>query len=294
MKQLGFFIALSLLFHFLVTTSTLYVVEKLDLNKDHTKPIQLEVIDSNDKKDTLQDKLEQTRQLVKQLKTSVAKIQEQKLRARFESEQTQRVEKETRASKLGLSQNAGAATQPKQLLPPNKITPAPQNEQTPPKKTTPDGELPEFARFKSSPMQISASQQSAISSDLPSDISQSNATNLNTDANTYYSFYNRIEELFYVRWVERNTYYWNRISLDYKKTVLAGKTWTTEVEIWLTSTGEFHSAYIKKASGYQPFDEATVFAFKDTKLFPNPPRAKVEADGFVRLKYRFNVNVGTY
>ncbi|MGZ3690307.1 MAG: energy transducer TonB family protein, partial [Pseudobdellovibrio sp.] len=268
MKQLGFFIALSLLFHFLVTTSTLYVVEKLNLDEQKAKPIQIDVI-TPDKKDDLHEKLEQTRQLVKQLKTTVAKIQNDKIKARFESEQTQRVEKETRATKLGLTQNAGAASQPKQLLPPTKITPQPEDQKVPPKNQPKDGDLPEFARFKSSPMQVQASQQSAISNDLPSEIQQSNATNLNTDANTYYSFYSRIEELFYVRWVERNNYYWNRISMDFKRNTLAGKTWSTDVEIWLTSTGEFHSAYIKKPSGYQPFDEAAVFAFKDTKLFPN-------------------------
>jgi TonB family protein len=75
---------------------------------------------------------------------------------------------------------------------------------------------------------------------------------------------------------------------------LSGKTWSTELEVWLTAKGEFHSAYIKKSSGYQPFDEAAVYAFKNARLFPNPPKAKVEPDGFVRLRYRFNINVAAY
>lgn len=292
MKQLGFFIAASLIFHFLVSTSTLYFAEKYysTTQKDQTE---FEILDSED--ETLQSKLEETRQLIKQLKTSVQKIQDDKIKARFESEQTQRVAQETKASQLGLTQNASPAQAAKnatnpQLLPQKNINTA-QNE----KPNTDPSDTPEFAKhLRTSNSQVSLSQQSAISANLPSDIQNSNATNLNTDANTYYSFYNRVEELFYVRWVERARYYWNRTGLDYKKNVLAGKTWSTTLEVWLLANGEFHSAYIKQSSGYKPFDDAAVFAFSDARMFPNPPKAKVEADGFVRLRYRFNVNVAAY
>ncbi|MCC2679777.1 MAG: tonB protein [Pseudobdellovibrio sp.] len=253
------------------------------------KPVELEVLKSDS---TLQERLNETRQLVKQLKTTVEQLKDVKDRARFESEQTQRVVKETRASVLGKSQNENSAPQPKmQILPQTKISPEVANRL---KLAKNDGDLPEFARMKSPAQQVAVSEQSAISHALPSDIQASNSTNLNTDANTYYSFYSRVEELFYVRWVERANYYWNRISHDYKRTVLSGKTWTTDLEVWLTSTGEYHSAYIKRSSGYQPFDEAAVYAFKNARLFPNPPKAKVEADGFVRLRYRFNINVAAY
>jgi len=287
-KQLGFFLALSLLLHFLLTTSTLYFAQRVLSDELRNKPVELEVLKSDS---TLQERLNETRQLVKQLKTTVQELKDTKLKARFESEQTQRVEKETRAAVLGQSQNKNSAQQKMQILPQTKIAPETASKQKLPKN---DGDLPEFARMKSSPMQVAVSEQSAIAHSLPNDIQASNSTNLNTDANTYYSFYSRVEELFYVRWVERTNYYWDRISYDYKKTVLAGKTWTTDLEVWLNAKGEFHSAYIKRSSGYQPFDEAAVYAFKNARLFPNPPKAKVEADGFVRLKYRFNINVAAY
>jgi TonB family protein len=288
-KQLGFFIALSLLLHFLMTTSTLYFANRVLLDDLSKKPVELEVVD--DKSD-LQQRLNETRQLVKQLKTTVQQIKDTKIKARFESEQTQRVEKETKAANLGASQNKNSAPQKIQIMPQTHITTTPGSKV--PKLAKNDGDLPEFTKFKSSPSQVAISEQSAISNALPNDIQNSNSTNLNTDANTYYSFYSRVEELFYVRWVERTNYYWDRISFDYKKTTLAGRTWSTELEVWLTSTGEYHSAYIKKSCGYQPFDEAAVYAFKNAKLFPNPPKAKVEADGFVRLRYRFNINVAAY
>jgi TonB family protein len=290
-KQLGFFIAASLLFHFLISTTTLYFAEKYQTS---SKPelTEIEILDSND--DSLQAKMNETRQLIKQLKTTVQKIQDNKIKARFESEQTQRVAQETRANNLGLSQNAVptlSAQRPNntQLLPQKNINVA-QNE-----KPQEPSDTPEFARhLRTSNSQVSLNQMSAISANLPSDIQNSNATNLNTDSNTYYSFYNRVEELFYVRWVERARYYWDRTGLDYKKNVLAGKTWSTTLEVWLLANGEFHSAYIKQASGYKPFDDAAVFAFSDARLFPNPPKAKVESDGFVRLRYRFNINVAAY
>ena len=291
MKQLGFFIAASLLFHFLVSTTTLYFAEKFYSTTPNNQT-EFEILDSED--DSLQAKLEETRQLIKQLKTSVQKIQDDKIKARFESEQTQRVAQETKASQLGLSQNAvpsqeGQRPTNPQLLPQKNINVA-QNE-----KPQEPSDTPEFARhLRTSNSQVSLNQMSAISANLPSDIQNSNATNLNTDANTYYSFYNRVEELFYVRWVERARYYWDRTGLDYKKNVLAGKTWSTTLEVWLLANGEFHSAYIKQASGYKPFDDAAVFAFSDARMFPNPPKAKVEPDGFVRLRYRFNINVAAY
>lgn len=244
---------------------------------------QIEIIDQNDK--NLQEKISMAKQMIKQLQITSKEIKDSHKIARFESEKTQRVDKETKSSHLGLTSNSAPAEK-QQIAKKIELNNKLKNE------LKEDGELPEFARAKYNKPQIASEQNSAVSSILPNDIDESNATNLNTDANTYYSFYNRVEELFYVRWVERVRYYWDRIGQDYKKNVLAGKIWPTTLEIWLTSNGEFHSAYIKQPSGYKPFDEAAVFAFKDARFFPNPPRAKVEPDGFVRLRYRFNVHVG--
>ena len=279
MKQLGIFIVCSLIFHFLLTTSTLYFAEKFKVSPNRPDVTQIEIIDKNE--ESLQEKIEKSRQLIKQLQTTVKKITDPEGKARFESEQTQRVERETKSKKLGVTQNSAPKIP---IQPPEK--PETKNEEK--------GDLPEFARSRPNIQQMPVAADSSVSSLLPNDITSSNATNLNTDANTYYSFYSRIEDLFYVRWVERVRFYWDRISADYKKNVLNGKVWSTTLEVWLTSTGEFHSAYIKQPSGYKAFDEAAVFAFKNARFFPNPPRAKVEPDGFVRLRYRFSVHVADY
>jgi len=281
-KQLGFFIIISVIFHFLATTSSLYFAEKLSFKKN-PNVTQIEIIEANSNKtakdESLEHKIEKARQLIRQLKTTVKEINKPSRLARFDSEKTQRVENETKAKNIGLPQNRFAQIK------------------TPPiAKSVPNenGDLPEFTKSKPNVPQMPVVQHSSINTSLPSDIDTSNATNLNTDASTYYSFYNRVEELFYVRWVQRVRDYWDRISFTYKKNVLAGKVWSTTLEVWLTSTGEFHSAYIQQPSGYRPFDESAVYAFKNARFFPNPPRAKVEPDGFVRLRYRFNIHVPDY
>lgn len=279
MKQLGFFIILSVLVHLLLSEATLYVAGHF--NGRHHSEITEVTLEELPAQTPLQEKIEKARQLVKQLNRTVEEMKKPTAPARFESEKTQRVKLETKASIFGLSKNS-------KFVPPHPKTIEEK------KQLNKDGDLPEFARAKASATEVPVSQNSTIAVDLQSDIAKSDATNLNTDANTYYSFYSRVEELFYVRWVERTNYYWDRIGFDYKKNVLAGKVWSTNLEVWLKANGEYHSAYIRQSSGYKEFDEAAVFAFKDAKLFPNPPKAKVESDGFVRLRYRFNVHVAAY
>lgn len=278
MKKLGFFIILSVLFHLVVTTLTVYVAEHFPAAFKQEKATEVEL---DEPKPPLEEKIEKARQLVKQLNTKIEQLKENP--ARFESEKTQRVKIETKARVFGLTQNSKFS--------PAVAKMAATAEEAGKKAQPKEGEIPEFARSKASSAQIAVSKESAISNSLQGDIRESDATNLNTDANTYYSFYSRVEELFYVRWIERVNYYWDRIGYDFKRDILAGKVWSTNIEVWLKANGEFHSAYIKQSSGYKEFDEAAVFAFKDAKLFPNPPKAKVEADGIVRLRYRFNVHV---
>ncbi len=200
--------------------------------------------------------------------------------ARFSSEKTQRVQIETRVAQIGPTQNKSALTKNNS----EKMTkPIPRAE---------DGILPEFTRsLNSAP---NTNTQSSLGNELPRDIQLSDTTNLNTDSNIYYSFYDRVEQLFRIRWSDRVHYYWDRIPVDFKKENLAGRVWSTTFEVVLKGSGEYHSATIIRSSGYKPFDEAAIYSFKSARYFPNVPKAKVEHDGFVRLKYRFNLHVDPY
>lgn len=270
-ERLTIFIAISLGFH-LVLKSGLFSLADYYLNHNQ-RPAVTEVELITDSPTTQKE-----RPLVKQLKP-VNQVTNSPSEARFDSEQTQRVEKETQARNTGLTQNSQSSTAPQQTQPNTEAS-----EQ--------DGDLPEFTRMNYSSPNRMNSPESTLSQILPNDIAFSNATNLNTDANTFYSFYSRVEELFYVRWGERLNFHWDHLAYEFKKTHLSERTWGTTLEILLTSTGEYHSSKIFQSSGYPPFDEAAVFAFKDARFFPNPPKAKIDPDGFVRLRYRLAVRVG--
>ncbi len=275
MKRLTIFIALSLALHLLLQSGLFSLANVVLRQREPHPTTEIELVDSS-------DKFPREKPLIKQL-DPINKIDNDDGQARFDSEKTQRVEKETQSQNIGLTQNAqrGSAEAQKNARQPQ------------PEKNTPSDEgLPEFTRMNYSNPNQNNNNQSALSQLLPSDIQVADATNLNTDANTYYSFYSRVEELFYVRWGERLDYYWNRLAFDFKKTQLAGRVWSTTIEVKLTSTGEYHSSAIFKSCGYKPFDEAAVFAFKDAHFFPNPPKAKIDPDGFVRLRYRLAVHVG--
>lgn len=195
--------------------------------------------------------------------------------AQFMAEKNQRFEKQTRAKKYGAFENRA----------PSKV------QQTASKKSNAneEGDIPEFAREMQ--QQMARVQESTVPYDLPREIESGSATNLNADAHIYASFYNRILSLFYVRWAERLNAIFARMPNDVYKS-LSGKGWTTEVEIWLNKDGLYQQGLVMSSSGYKPFDDAGIFAFKSAKFFPNPPRAKVQADGGrVRLRYRIRVIV---
>lgn len=276
MKRISLFFFLSLVLHFLLELSLANLADFYLSNHKKSNLTEVEIVETTQKTHNLPDKLE--RQAVKQLSKNEKQEIDRNTPARFESEKNNRVLKETRARNFGVTQNKNLNS--------SKVTTSPNQEKSN------NSDLPEFAKMNYSKHPDEPSGASSISTNLPSDIDFSNATNLNTDATTYGSFYSRVEDLFYIRWSEKLNQIWNRLPYDFKRDRLANKVWITELEIWLTASGEYHSSYVKRQSGYRPFDEATQFAFQDARFFPNPPKTKVESDGFVRLRYRFHVQVG--
>lgn len=202
--------------------------------------------------------------------------------AQFVAEKNQRFDKQTRATKLGTFENR----QPSRGGQKNTVA---ENQQANKNPASDDGDIPEFAREMQQSM--ARVQESTVPYELPREIQSGSATNLNADAHVYASFYNRILNLFYPRWAQRLDAIFARLPSDVRRE-LSGKSWTTEVEIWLNSEGLYQEGLVMTASGFKPFDEAGIWAFKNAKFFPNPPRSKVEADGGrVRLRYRIRVNV---
>jgi TonB family protein len=270
MKRFYVALGLSLIFHLLqyvVVNKATLLTSKLD--RDLTD---IEIIETPLTENTPKSRLQEKKiiNLPKQLPT----IESDKP-ANFFAENDHRVEKETAVRKYGINNNQNRNAGTTNTVEKNV------------KLDTTDSE-PEFARAI---RQSSGSpQESAIQHELPREIESGTTTNLNTDSNIYATFYNRVEDLFYFRWVQRIDAIFSRLSLETKQN-LAGQVWKTDIEVWLTSKGEYHKSFVMKPSGFQNFDNAVVFAFENARFFPNPPKGKIDSDGFVRLRYRFNLHV---
>src|SRR5690606_23523250 len=70
----------------------------------------------------------------------------------------------------------------------------------------------------------------------------------------------------------------------------SNKNWFSQVEFLLDKTGALKQAIIMKESGIKKFDLAAINAFREARIFPNPPQEMVQEDGYIHLKYTFNVN----
>lgn len=275
MKKILFFIFISLLLHLNSYFGLYYATNHWLKTNTASVLTQIDIVERDKPQKSQREKT-----IVKQLDVEKDNLLDSDIPARFESAIRQRVIKETQASQLGVASN-------------NTSSNNTENQKAQEIKR----EFEDFVIKKQNPFSTNSSTLSNISAfnqNLPNDIDFADVTNLNTDANIYYSFYNRIQELFYIRWIENLNSVWNRIPEEIKIKELANRQWSTILEIWLNSSGEYHSSYIYKSSGYEPFDGSIVKAFKDARFFPNPPQAKVEPDGYIRLRYRFIVHVGPY
>ena len=266
MKRFYLLLALSLLFH-LAQLLLLNLAPGSSYLEPHSETV-IELVDqTSEVKNAIAEKK------IISVPKSVLKIANEEP-AKFFSDEDQRVQKQTAVRNYGMTNNQQLNAQNSKNKKQNLKTES--------------GDEPEFAKAVRSGAGTTA--PSAMQIQLPSDIADGTATNLNTDAHIYASFYNRVTDLFYIRWIQRLDAIWERLPKDAKDN-LSGRVWSTDLEIWLNDKGEYAKSFIMKPSGFQTFDNAAVFAFQNAKFFPNPPRAKVEADGFVRLRYRISVNV---
>lgn len=109
---------------------------------------------------------------------------------------------------------------------------------------------------------------------------------LNAKEYLYAGYLNRIRRLV--------NFYWEQ-NLDNlpRGTPLAKSSYTTAVEVVLTSTGALEHVSVSKASGADVMDDCVVRAFQMAEPFPNPPDGLIEKDGRVYLPpMSFTVRLG--
>lgn len=256
MKRITLALFLSLLFHLSQFGLVTYFPGPASSQHETEPPVEFEVIDQSP-----QEKAKEVKQIVKTIKDP-SKTLDMNTPAQFLAEETNRARTQTRAQESGQFRNS--------------------QDQKPNRKNDFDPQGDQFSQQLNMP--------SRSEYQLPSDIKMGSATNLNTDAYLYASFYNRVTDLFYIRWAQKLNYLWDRFS-DETKRNLASQNWATDIDVFLDANGKYIKSVILKKSGFTPFDNAAVFGFQDAQFFPNPPKDKIEKDGFIHLRYRVQVRV---
>ncbi|WP_413585208.1 energy transducer TonB [Bdellovibrio sp. HCB274] len=209
--------------------------------------------------------------------------------ARFLSEQRQRVRKEMQAADSGMTENrTNTSTLPKPASEKTKQQ-AQQKTEVDKTETDKDGYRAVDVAKELAAMNALNQGQSTVGELLPTDVSIGSFTALNTDRYLFYSFYARIEELVRYRWESRVQTAINGMDPSMAMS-LSRRNWNTQVEFLLDKKGFLQKAIIMKESGIKNFDAAAVNAFREARIFPNPPQEMIEDDGYIHLRYTFTVN----
>lgn len=267
-------LVLSLLLHMLLWWGSQYLPKAIFVKPIAQETIEVDLINQPD-----QFKSEKTITREAQIPDSQrAKDSEDPLR--FWSNQTQSVKQQTRAPEIGLTKNRGknaaAKVEPqseekKKEFDPFAITEKPR------------------ARSQSSPGWTNEVGISTIGEAMPEEVTIGEFTSLNTDKFLYYSFFARVEDLIRYRWETGVRNAIQRIpDSQFQRT--ANEKWITQIEITLKKNGEYHRAQLMKPSGITSFDQAAIQSFVQARLFPNPPAEMANKDGYIRLKYSFQVD----
>jgi TonB family protein len=194
------------------------------------------------------------------------------------SKKWQRVREETQAAKSGRTENRNP-------LPQAQLQPKPKQE----KESLSDRAKPKEVDFSALSGLFAKSGESSSGERIFKNIPIGDFNALNTDAYTFYSFHERIEERVRVRWVQGI----ERSLLDLKNRgqlhQLAKGESSTIMEVALDKKGYYQNSKIFQSSGNRAWDEAAVMAFQNGAPFLNPPIEIVKEDGTIRLRYRFSV-----
>lgn len=221
------------------------------------------------------------------------RTQEEQHPARFKSQETVRVKEETQAAINGMTRNGLGESSPQQNAKNQKQAASSSNASEKINKSENqdrDGTLDVAEELKNwQRLQGTSPEPSTIGEALPTDIKVGSFTALNTDRYLFYTFYARVEELVRYRWETRVHNAMDRFPPALAAQFPGRTQWKTQVKFLLDRNGHLRSALILAESGFPHFDLAAIDAFKEARIFPNPPKELVKEDGMVHLDYGFTV-----
>lgn len=117
-----------------------------------------------------------------------------------------------------------------------------------------------------------------------------NETLLNTSEFKFYSYFSRIKSQVHRNWIDR-------VKGAALKSWMVGRplasamTHETQLIIMLDEEGRVQNILVKKSSGIQALDKASVEAFVESGPFPNPPKDLIRDQKNLQITWSFFVNV---
>jgi TonB family protein len=241
-------------------------------------------------------------------------------KAKYLSRNNQRVERETRAAKVGAFKNdAGQGGKPQPVSPAPE--PVVESKQAQAKEPTDDksksailtdensefefgGEdmndrakpktglqafAPTFRKLPTvpDPSRPGDGHEVSATDDHLKDVAPGMETMLSTREFMYYSYYNRIKDKLRQYWEPKIKEKFERIVRQGRTIASDGGNKITKVIIILNDKGTLIGVQVVSQSGVRDLDDAAIEAFRAAAPFPNPPKGIVEEDGTIKIRWDF-------
>lgn len=217
--------------------------------------------------------------------------------ARFLSAKNNTVEKETRAKtgeqfKNAVKHGAKTIASEKAEKIPAPVKSAPDlfaRDFDPYAKLQQKQEQKKMANDKAAETGAEKGEQSATN-DYLENVGEDLVTKLNTKEFKYYGYYQRIKSQLNQWWGPKVR---ERVVRMFKKgRMLASEgNKTTKLIIILNDVGTLVRVQVLGESGIRDLDEAAIDAFRAAAPFPNPPKGIVDADGTVKIRWDFVIEL---
>jgi protein TonB len=266
---------------------------------NYVEPEQLEQAKNGQKK--AQADAAPTNQVVEQKDQINDELDE---KTRFLSAFNQHVEKQTRAEQSGKFNNTakggnkkeeGVKADQEKLDNTSKVDKEVAKKQKAPSE---DGDLPDLKdlspKFVLDPGQKSADSKEngdpSRTDDYLQDVKNGMQTLLSSREFVYYTYYSRIKDAIRQHWEPDVR---ERVKIIYRqgRTIASAHDRITQVLVTLNSKGELIKVDVLNESGVEQLDSAAVEAFRSAAPFPNPPKGMVEADGTIKIRWDFVLEV---
>lgn len=220
--------------------------------------------------------------------------------AKFLSEKSQTVEKETLASRVGTFQNSNSKRPSGKVKSATEAAAESKEKATTQAKTNGIKDL--FKQFDPSeamakkiakeqmqnrePANLGDSEDPSQTQDYAKEVNRGAETMLNTREFRYYTYYNRIRKQLNQYWQPKVK---EKVTSMFRRGrhIASDQDRITKLLIVLNDAGTLVKVQVLSDSGISDLDDAAIEAFRAAAPFPNPPQGIIEKDGTVQIRWDF-------